>query len=104
MATAVSDEERREGEQRDAFTLTPAGPASPAYQAGSTMRSVVYHRERSPFSMSCDRRRQIADADQVVRRDRQGEQPLDHRAAAMAQLAHQRHGLQPAEDLLDPFA
>src|SRR5262249_6755651 len=54
MATAVSDERRRKGEQRDAFTLTPASVASHAHQAESTMRRFVYKRERSPLSVSCD--------------------------------------------------
>src|SRR5262247_3533558 len=36
------------------FTLTPASVASHAHQAESTMRRFVYHRERSPLSVSRD--------------------------------------------------
>src|SRR5687768_5105237 len=46
-------------------------------------------------------REQRAQADQVVRRGREGDHPIDAFAAAMPELAQPAHGLQPAEDLLD---
>src|SRR5467141_2164015 len=48
--------------------------------------------------------RQISDPDEVVNRRREGEHPFDAAYATMTGLAHQTHGLQPPEDLLDPLA
>src|SRR6266545_1862844 len=42
-------------------------------------------------------------ADQVVGRCREGHDPIDKVAAAMAELAQTADRLQPAEDLLDQF-
>src|SRR5688500_2671666 len=55
----------------------------------------------------CSRRprEQRAQADQVVGGRCEGDDPVDERTAAMAELAQAAHGLQPAEDLLNqlPF-
>ena len=50
---------------------------------------------------SCGSRQQRAQADQVIRRSREGDDPIDAGAAAMPELAQPADGLQPAEDLLD---
>src|SRR5215472_15094566 len=47
---------------------------------------------------------QVADADQVVRRQAEDEHPTDPGAAPVARLAQQPHGLEPAEDLFDALA
>src|SRR5215510_14360540 len=47
---------------------------------------------------------QVADADQVVRRQAEDEHPADPGAAPVARLAQQPHGLEPAEDLFDALA
>src|SRR2546422_8959883 len=47
---------------------------------------------------------QIADADQVVDRQPEDEHPADPRPAAVAHLAQQPDGLEPAEDLFDALA
>src|SRR6267142_659518 len=47
---------------------------------------------------------QISNADQVISRGREDEDPVDAFATAMAQLAQQADRLQPTEDLFDPFA
>src|SRR5688572_11441845 len=46
-------------------------------------------------------REQRAQADQVVRRGREGDDPIDAFAAAMPELAQAADGLQPAKHLLD---
>src|SRR5438552_6610251 len=48
--------------------------------------------------------REVPNADQVVRREPEEKHPADPRAPAMTRLTQQRDGLEPAEDLLDPFA
>jgi hypothetical protein len=52
----------------------------------------------------CGRGPQVADSHQVVNRQRKGEHPADPRDAAMASLAQASNGLEPTEDLFDPFA
>jgi hypothetical protein len=47
---------------------------------------------------------QISNADQVVSRGGEDEEPVDAFGTAMAQLAQQAHRLQPTKDLFDPFA
>ena len=47
---------------------------------------------------------QIAHPDQVVGRQREGEHPADPSQTAVTSLAQAAHGLEPTEDLLDPFA
>src|SRR5882762_5223875 len=47
---------------------------------------------------------QISNADQVISRSREDEDPVDAFATAMAQLAQQADRLQPTEDLFDAFA
>src|SRR5271166_5059239 len=49
-------------------------------------------------------RRQIAYPDQVVGRQREGEHPADPSQTTVASLAQAANGLDPAEDLLNPFA
>jgi hypothetical protein len=44
---------------------------------------------------------QGAQADQIVGSRREGHDPIDEFAAAMAELAQPADGLQPAEDLLN---
>src|SRR6266478_4745773 len=55
-------------------------------------------------SRSSRRRRQVADAHEVINRRRKGEHPSHARHPAMAGLPHETHGLQPSEDLFDPLA
>src|SRR4029450_1580137 len=55
------------------------------------------------FSSSC-LHRQISYPNQVVGRGGEGEHPSDLCESPMSCLPHQPHGLQPTEDLLDPFA
>src|SRR5439155_11410750 len=57
-------------------------------------RSRDWRRSRGP-------REQRAQADQVVRRGREGDDPIDACTAAMPKLAQPADGFQPAEDLLD---
>src|SRR5882672_2390489 len=47
---------------------------------------------------------QISNADQVISRGREDEDPVDAFAAAVPQLAQQADRLQPTEDLFDSFA
>src|SRR5215475_16085938 len=47
---------------------------------------------------------QIADTDEVVRGQREGEHPVHAPYPAMPRLAHQPHRLEPAEDLFHPLA
>lgn len=47
---------------------------------------------------------QISNADQVVSRGREDEDPVDAFATAVPQLAQQPDRLQPTEDLFDSFA
>src|SRR6185312_1817958 len=47
---------------------------------------------------------QISNADQVVSRGREDEDPVDSFVTAVPQLAQQPDGLQPTEDLFNPFA
>jgi hypothetical protein len=47
---------------------------------------------------------QISNADQVVSRSREDEDPVDAFTTAVPQLAQQADRLEPTEDLFDPFA
>src|SRR5690349_22904519 len=53
---------------------------------------------------SSRRRRQVPDADQVVRRQAEEEHPAHAGPATMARLSQQSDRLEPAEDLLDALA
>src|SRR6266850_5774126 len=59
----------------------------------------------SDLSRSRGPRQERAQADQVVRRRREGHDPIDEFTAAMPKLAQPADGLQPTEDLLNqlPF-
>src|SRR5262245_54864528 len=56
-------------------------------------------RSLAPDASSTDRL-EIAQPHQVVYREREHEHPADAALAPMPRLAHQAHGLQPAEHLL----
>src|SRR5712691_6857324 len=57
-----------------------------------------------PLAGSCGSLRQVANSDQVVRRQAEDEHPAHSRAAAMSGLAQQPDGLEPAEDFLHALA
>ena len=66
-------------------------------------RCSLFHRvpfHRGPLR---DRGGQVSHPHQVVDRGREGKHPSDAPASAVARLAHQPHGLEPPEDLLDPL-
>src|SRR5271167_2532900 len=104
MVAPLGDGNTRQGAQRIIPTLPPRRSVIHVPDARSTMRGLLYHPDPSHLSLSRHRRRQIADAYEVVGRHREGEDPLHDRPAPMPQLAQQRHRLEPAEDLLDPLA
>ena len=56
------------------------------------------------LAASCGSGEQVAHSHQVVDCQGEGEHPLDSSHAAMARLAQTRNGLEPTEDLFDPFA
>src|SRR5271165_2583825 len=66
--------------------------------------SVAKAAGRSSASGSCGCGQQVAHSHQIVSGQRKGEHPAHSRQAAMASLAQPTHGLEPAEDLLHPFA
>src|SRR5215472_12434319 len=76
--------------------------ASPGMGAGQALLASIGPGWSAP-GCSCGRR-QVADADQVVDRGREGEHPAAPPYASVAGLPEQGHGLEPAEDLLHPFA
>src|SRR5882724_4596005 len=98
---------KNELEQRDASSSSPqmgvgllgcadtraAGAAPPASDA-------------APLPARGSRRllHEVADAHEVVDRRGEGEHPVDSADAPVAGLAHEPHGLEPAEDLLDELA
>lgn len=51
-----------------------------------------------------NRGHEVAHAHQIVSSAGKGEEPVDLAQSAMAQFAHQSHGLQPAKAFLDPFS
>ena len=56
------------------------------------------------LAVSCGSGQQVAHSHQVVDRQGEGEHPLDSSHSAVTGLAQTGDGLEPAEDLLDPFA
>src|SRR5262244_2813294 len=70
---------------------------SPGMGAGQALLASIGPGWRAP-GCSC-RRRQVADADQVVDRGREGEHPAHPPHAPMPGLPEQRDRLEPAEDL-----
>src|SRR6266851_10099188 len=58
----------------------------------------------APGPRSSRRRGEVAEADQVVDRQAEDEHPVHASPAAMARLAQQADGLEPAEDLFDALA
>src|SRR5215467_15257937 len=83
----------------------PADPGAMAYSVARWVDPVgtLPARERRA-ARSCGLGQHIANADQVVDRGGEGEQPADAPDAPVPRLAEQRDGLQPAEDLFDAFA
>ena len=56
------------------------------------------------LAVSCGSGQQVAHSHQVVDRQGEGEHPLDSSHSAVTGLAQTGDGLEPAEDLFDPFA
>src|SRR6266850_5693399 len=69
---------------------------TPRVSPGRRSAGAVMRGSRGP-------REQGAQADQVVRRGGEGDDPIDEFATAMPELAQTADGLQPAKDLLDQF-
>ena len=61
-------------------------------------------RTRRGFVGACGNLHEVMDPYQVKHRCREGEEPAHPPHAAELDLTEQPHGLQPAEDLFDPFA
>src|SRR6266852_8995792 len=75
----------------------PAGSARLAATLGGPQGS-------APGPRSSRRLGEVAEADQVVDRQAEDEHPVHASPAAMARLAQQPDGLEPAEDLFDALA
>ena len=56
------------------------------------------------FGSRRNRRRQVADAHQIVRRGGEGEHPAHPVLASVSSLPEIPHGFHPAEDFLHPFS
>ncbi len=75
----------------------------PRILLASERNSTCRQGSRSSFWSRCHLQSQVPYANQIERRESEGEHPIDSISATMSRLSHEAHGLQPSEDFLDSF-